>query len=158
MIFQETCYVSGHVLWRFCLFFLLWRWMVFTRHSALVGTPPAHDGRGMGLLESPLGLLESPLGLLESPLAYGVAWQDFLAGTLVANMHGDGVKSWNCVVMWLCGYSTRFGTFVIYIVAEVFRQAFELRALVANALPSLPWIQARLELINTPTQFNIKTK
>lgn len=65
-------------------------------------------------------------------------------------MHGNGVKSWNDLV-----YGTRFGTLFIYIVPlEVFRQAVEQRALCANALPSLPWIQARLGLIDSPIQHN----
>ena len=64
------------------------------------------------------------MGLLESALGYGMARQDDLLGTLVADMHGHGVKSWN-----LRDSCTRFGTFVIYIVPENLRQAFELRTL-----------------------------
>lgn len=90
-------------------------------------------------------------GFAESALNYGMARQDNLAGTLIADMHGDGVKSWNCVVI------VPVGTFVICIVPGLLRHALALRALVlvANALPSSPGSRHHS---NSSTSNNIKTK
>lgn len=63
------------------------------------------------------------MDLLESTLGYGMAPQDDLVGTLIADMHGTGVKSWNCVVIVPGLVLLLFTLF-----PEVSRQAFELRA------------------------------